>query len=57
MTIKSLAKNYFAKNSTVGLWSTSKMASDGCSAFNHIILKIVFIENYNFLQISDEISV
>ena len=45
MPIKSLAKNYSAANSTVGLRTTSKIASDDCSVFNHIILKIVFIEN------------
>ena len=33
---KSLAKNYSPKNFTAGLRTTSKMASDGCSVFNHI---------------------
>ena len=56
MPIKSLAKNYSAKNFTAGRRTTSKMAADGCSVFNHIfpiILKTVFI----VLQIIDQISV
>ena len=53
MPIKSLAKNYSAKNFTVGLQTTSKMTSDGSIIFSPIILKIMFI----VLQVSDEISV
>ena len=31
-----ISENYSAKNFTVGLRTTSKMASDDCSVFNHI---------------------